>query len=280
MRSFHAFALSPSLVALANPAAAQSENPAPTAEAADWTPLEAGFENVFDPYVPVPPGSSGAPRHGWLGVPDGFFTQEYHLAYSLTDRDGPDVHDALARFHIPVTRRLWLGMELSFYRETDDIDGVGDATVTTRYMIAESRDLSLNAGVAWRLPLGEESVGGGVFAATPQIAFWTDVGAGISLRGGIGYTFADNDGVDSLNMAAAVGQTLTPHDEAPLGDLSWYVSGNWAEPDDGSTFLSITPGLRTHLGGNLFLLTGVELPVVNVDDNFDQRVIVQLVKGF
>lgn len=41
-----------------------------------------------------------------------------------------------------------------------------------------------------------------------------------------------------------------------------------ASPVDGPSFVSLTPGLRTRLGGNLFLLVGAEFPVENIDDYF------------
>jgi hypothetical protein len=43
--------------------------------------------------------------------------------------------------------------------------------------------------------------------------------------------------------------------------------------------VSLTPALRSRIHGSLFLLTGVEFPI-NDDANYDQRWIVQLVRGF
>lgn len=81
---------------------------------------------------------------------------------------------------------------------------------------------------------------------------------------------------------ATFGQTITKHSEAPFGDLSWYLATNWREPTNGGgrSFVSLTPGMRTHVGGNLFLLAGVEFPVTSTRDSFQQRFIVQLVQGF
>lgn len=69
-------------------------------------------------------------------------------------------------------------------------------------------------------------------------------------------------------------------DRAPLGDLTWHVAGNWREFENGPTFLSVTPGVRTHLGGKLFLLGGIEIPVTNSNRFYREAFTVQLVQGF
>lgn len=262
--------------------AAQAQDAAPPTE---WTPLTGDFSDIGDPWIPVPNGSSGAPRQGWLATADGFFTREAHLAYSYLDGDGFDAHEVLARFHHPLSRRLWVGVELPFYRSVSvdgfgSRSGVGDATITTQVMLAETRNLSLNAGVGFQVPIGDNDIGGGVFAAQPQLNLWTDLGSGFSFRGRVAYAFPDSGVSESFRLNAAIGQTVTPHDAAPFGDLTWYVSGNLSEPSNGPTFLSITPGMRTHVGGNLFLLAGIEIPVVNRSQSYNERFIVQLVQGF
>lgn len=86
--------------AAAEPAIALAQvEPAPAPR--EWTPLK--FSNfgreLTEPWIPVPNGSSGAPRQGWLATADGFFTREFHLAYDYTDSRGPDTHEVLARFN-------------------------------------------------------------------------------------------------------------------------------------------------------------------------------------
>lgn len=265
-------------------APATTEAPAPAPEPVEWTPLRGdGFgDELTQKWIPVPNGSSGAPRQGWLATADGFFTREVHLAAAYTDQRGPDAWGVLARFHYPFSRRLWAGLEVPFYQEVANRGNFGDITLTTQVMLAETRNLSINAGVGWRLPTGSIAQGNNVFAAQPQINFWSDVGSGFALRGRIAYEFANRNQPDNFVLNAAIGQTVTPHSQAPFGDLTWYVSMNWREPtsNNGRTFVSITPGLRTHLGGNLFLLGGVEFPVVNRATSFNQRYILQLVQGF
>ena len=262
-----------SALILARPALAQESS---------WAPLTGDIVGELDDrWIPVPNGDSGAPRQGWLATADGFFTREAHLAYSYADAAGNDAHEVLARFHHPLSRRLWIGVELPFYRDIGAAQDVGDATVTTQLMLAETRNLSLNAGIGWRVPIGSRAVGGGVFAAEPQINLWTDVGGGFSVRGRVSYSFPDSGQPESFALNAAIGQTVTPHDRAPLGDLTWYVAGNWREPvRGGASFVSVTPGMRTHLGGNLFALVGVELPLTDSGRSFRERFVFQLVQGF
>lgn len=259
--------------------------PAEAAAQPEWTPLSLrNFgKELTSKWIPVPNGSSGAPRQGWLATADGFFTREFHLAYDFVNADrGPDAHEVLVRFNYPLSRRFWTGIEVPFYqRLSNGADNFGDITLSTLFMLAETRNLSLNAGVGWRLPTGSVRLGNNQFVPTPQLNIFTDVGHGFSLRGRVGYQFGDR-GSDAVVVNATVGQTFTPHNRAPLGDLTWYVAGNWVEPTNrgGRSFVSITPDLRTHLGGNLFLLGGVEFPVTPQRNSFQQRFIVQIVQGF
>lgn len=258
--------------------------PEPASEPTQWTPLDGsrfGAE-LGEKWIPVPNGDSGAPRQGWLATADGFFTREVHLAANYTSAAGPDSWGVLGRFHYPFSRRLWAGIEVPFYQDNGSSGNFGDVTLTTQVMLAETRNLSINAGVGWRLPTGSIRQGNNVFAAQPQVNLWTDVGRGFSLRGRVAYEFATRNVPDSFVFNAAIGQTITPHNRAPFGDLTWYVSVNWREPitQGGSSFVSITPGMRTHVGNNLFLLAGVEFPVTNNLRSFSERYIVQLVQGF
>ncbi len=267
--------------AAAATAAAAADTPADT-DLGGWTPLgsEPFGQELFAKWVPVPNGSSGAPRQGWLGTADGFFTREVHLAYTYVDVDGPDAEQGLARFHLPLSRRLWAGVEVPFYQDQGGDSDFGDITLNTQLMLVEKRNVSLNAGVGWRLPTGSDSFGNGVFAAQPQLNLFTDVGGGFSFRGRVAYDFPDSGAPESFILNGAIGQTVTPHDRAPLGDFTWYVASTWREFQNGPTFVSVTPGVRTHLGGNLFMLAGVEIPLTNSSQFYKEAFTVQLVQGF
>lgn len=282
--AFRDTAFATALVFGLSTAAMAQDAPPPAKADSEWTPLNgADFgAELGEKWVPVPNGDSGAPRQGWLATADGFFTREVHLAANYTSTAGPDSWGTLGRFHYPFSRRLWAGIEVPFYQDSGRSGGFGDVTLTTQLMLAEKRNLSINAGVGWRLPTGSIRQGNNVFAAQPQLNIWTDVGRGFSLRGRVAYEFADRNVPDSFVLNAAVGQTITPHSRAPFGDLTWYVAANWREPttNGGRSFVSITPGMRTHVGNNLFLLAGVEFPVTDTANSFSQRYIVQLVQGF
>lgn len=247
-----------------------------------WTPLgsEPFGTELFSGWVPVPNGESGPPRQGWLGTADGFFTREVHLAYTYADAPGGDFHQGLARFHLPLSRRLWAGLEVPFYQDRGGASDFGDVTLNTQLMLIETRNVSLNAGVGWRLPTGSASFGNEVFAAQPQLNLFTDVGGGFSFRGRVAYDFPDSGAPESFILNAAIGQTVTDHDRAPLGDLTWYVASTWREFRGGPSFVSVTPGVRTHLGGNLFLLAGIEIPLANTSSFFREGFTMQLVQGF
>jgi len=247
-----------------------------------WTPLgsEPFGTELFAGWIPVPNGASGAPRQGWLGTADGFFTREAHLAYTYVDAEGADLHQGLARFNYPFTRRLWAGLEVPFYQDRGGASDFGDITLNTQLMLVEKRNVSLNAGVGWRLPTGSASFGNEVFAAQPQLNLFTDVGGGFSFRGRVAYDFSDSGVAESFILNGAIGQTVTEHDKAPLGDLTWYVASTWREFSNGPSFVSVTPGMRTHLGGNLFLLAGIEIPLTNTSTFFNEGFTVQLVQGF
>jgi hypothetical protein len=254
----------------------------------DWQPLQLAnfFQELVEPWSPVPNGPSAAPRQGWLNTDDGFFTREAHLVYDYTNSNSGYSNEALARFNYPLSQRFWVGLQVPFYEQTaisggGSAQGIGDGTLTTEVMLTETRDLSVNAGVAWNLPWGDRRLGGGQFGAQPQISAWKDVGEDISLRGGVGYDFVDSRSLANATVVnVAIGQTVTPHTMTPFGDFTYYLSGNLRVPTHGADFFSLTPGMRTHLGGNLFFLAGLEVPVLNRNVSFSTRVFGQFVQGF
>ncbi len=79
----------------------------------------------------------------------------------------------------------------------------------------------------------------------------------------------------------AVGYYFTPHTATPFGDLVFYLSANLAQTIDGPSLntVSLTPGLRTHLGADWYLLAGVEVPVTS-RKAFDYQVLGALMKVF
>lgn len=247
---------------------------------ANWEPLypDTIFQDFFDPRIPPPNGSSGAPRQGWLNTVDGFFTNEAHLAFDWSENNGDDFYRGIARLNHPWSQRFWTGLEVPFVVSDNGDTNFGNVSLTNLVMLVETQDLALNFGSGVTFPTGGDN-NEDLFGFTPQINLWTDIGNGFSFRSGGSLVFDDQNGYQAFRINAAIGQTLTPPNEF-FGDFTWYVSGNLVEPEEGPAFLSITPGIRFHTYDNLFFLAGVEVPVINTDDFYDQRVFVQLVKGF
>lgn len=66
----------------------------------------------------------------------------------------------------------------------------------------------------------------------------------------------------------------------PIGDLVWYVSTNLAQftsSPSHTTTQTLTPGLRSRLGANFYLLGGVEVPATKPKP-YDCQVLAALMK--
>lgn len=61
----------------------------------------------------------------------------------------------------------------------------------------------------------------------------------------------------------AIGQTLTDHDVPCFGDFTYYLSVVVNTPLSNSeqTRVTLTPGVRTHLGNDWYFLAGTPVPV-------------------
>jgi hypothetical protein len=261
----------------------------------NWRPLclETLFTEGWDePFSAAPLGSGGAPRHGWLNTVDGWFTREWHAGYFYTDEqtDGSNAHVGIFQYQTPLGRRLWVGIDVPFVVAVDgdggaaDAEDFGDLMVTPKIKLYDQRDISVTAELGIRIPTGTDVTGGDRTALNPRINVWTDIGCGWSLRGGVGVNVATESSVspDSVWFSnLAIGRTITAHEDAPLGDFTYYLSMNVVDEtgSDGHTFVSMTPGMRTHLGDNVFFLAGYEVPVAGPTP-FDQRLLFLIVRGF
>jgi hypothetical protein len=129
-----------------------------------------------------------------------------------------------------------------------------------------------------------------VAAITPSYEFWANWWQGLVVRGGAALAAPYNH--DGRHEAGArttflanlsAGYYFTPHDLTPLGDLVWYVATNLGQVTDESgpatTTLTFTPGFRTHLGRNWYLLGGFEVPATNPQP-FDFQLLAGLMKVF
>jgi len=260
----------------------------------EWTPLQGLADGWLDPWVPPRgAGSSGAPRQGWINSFDGHFTREGHLVYSFTNEtaDGRDAHLGLTQIQTPLSRRLWIGVDLPFVTALESDRGLpseagfGDMSITPGVMLYEREDVSLSGRLGIRVPTGDEQDGGGQTQFFPRLEFWSDLGDAWTLRGGAGVDVPTHarrgpDAVFVTNLA--VGRTFTPHEATPFGDFAGYLAltmRNDMGADENHTFLSLTPGIRTHVGRGFFLLAGLEVPVVGPRP-FEQRATFAIVRGF
>ena len=266
-----------------------------------WTPLtiDTLFTKGWDEaWIKPPSGSGGAPRMGWVNAADGHFNRNFILDYLFTDRvpgttsasPHSNLNLGVFQFQSPLSRRLWISLDLPFPASSQSINGVpgkssfGDFNVSTRVMLHETQDLSVNAGLGVRTDVGDPSTGVGQTRLYPQGQFWRDIGSGFVIRGGFGVDIATNPSLSPSATVSqlAVGRFLTPHDAAPFGDLALslgLVVRNNLGGNDPSSFVSLTPAIRTHLGRNYFLLAGWEVPVVGPVP-FQERLNFQFIKVY
>ena len=132
-------------------------------------------------------------------------------------------------------------------------------------MLHETQDFSLTAEMAVLVPTGNQPLAGKT-ALIPAFAFWNNFAGRWVIRGGIGdYIPLGGGGTDNLISQLAIGQTLTDHDVPLFGDFTWYVSTvvNTPLSNGQHTSVTLTPGMRTHLGRDWYFLAGLPTPVTS-----------------
>ena len=164
----------------------------------------------------------------------------------------------------------------------------GDMQIVARFLLSETRDVTQSFNVAFRTPTGSTSNVNGVAAITPTYEFWANWWQGLVLRGGAGFFVPyGHQSIDEVGARAsfianvAAGYYFTPHNATPFGDLVFYLSANVLQTIDGPSkhTVTLTPGLRTHLGANWYFLGGVEVPITD-SKPFDYQVLGALMKVF
>jgi hypothetical protein len=267
------------------------------AEPSNWRPLPARTfftEGWNEPWVSPPPGEGGAPRQGWLNSFDGVFYRLGVLTGGLAEdfNDNGNQYNLGLTLYTPFNARFELRTDIPFLVSNRDETGsdyhtnFGDLLITPRFLISESRNFTQSLNVTFRIPSGSEENGNAFAAVNPVWEFWWNIWCKLVLRGGIGFSFPYTDSDRTRNALIgnlAVGYYFTPHDFTPFGDLVWYLAANVNQPIDerGSkdTLMTLTPGFRTHLGRNWYLLGGIELPVTD-PVAFDFQVLAGLIKVF
>ena len=248
-------------------------------------------------WVSPPPGGGGAPRQGWLNSFDGVFYRlgvaTYGYAHNFLDNGNQN--SGLVQFYLPLNQRFEFRLDIPAAVSNRGATGTeyethfGDLQIVPRFLLSESRDLTQSFNVAFRVPTGDTFNGNGVASITPTYEFWTNWWQGLVLRGGAGFFIPyGHQSIDEVGAHAAfianlaAGYYFTPHDAAPFGDLVFYLSTNLSQTIDGPSknTVSLTPGMRTHLGANWYLLMGVEVPVNRSTRSFDYQVLGALMKVF
>ncbi len=255
------------------------------ADRSRWREMSLGtlFSEGWDEaWVGPPPGGGGAPRQGWLNTFDGVFYRLGFTTYSYTNgfAENGNQNAGLLTLFLPFNRRFEVLTDIPMVISNRGATGTnyqsnfGDFVITPRLLLSETRNVTQSFNVGLRTPTGDISNLNGVAAVTPAYEFWANWWQGFVVRGGgsffvpYGHQSLDIVGARTAFIAnVAPGYYFTPHDFTPFGDLVWYLSTTLTQLIDGrgpnTTFVSLTPGLRSHLGQNWYLLGAVALPVTH-----------------
>ncbi len=258
-------------------------------DANTWRPLSISTflsEGWLEAWVPSPSGSGGAPRQGWINAADGNMYRLWFFTFAQAFNQGPKGNAYLGAYtlYTPLSRRLLLITNIPFVVHNSAGSGLpiispsgltmpttkshstfGDISFTPRVLLHETKDFSLTAEVAALVPTGYQPLAGKT-ALTPAVSFWNNFAGGWVIRGGIGdYIPLGGGGSDALISQLAIGQTLTAHDVPLFGDFTWYVSTVVNTPlrYGEHTGVTLTPGMRTHLGNDWYFLAGLPVPLTN-----------------
>ncbi len=264
-------------------------------EPSRWHALGLGtfFTDGWDEaWASGPNGEGGAPRQGWLNAQDGVFYRLFLFTFNWAHQDSNDSYAGGLTAYTPFNRRFQLRWDVPFFVSSpqpgsDRETGFGDFQVTPRFLLSETQNFSQSLDLTFRTPTGSERTGNGIGAFSPVYNFWWNAVGGLVLRGGIGgFIPFEGETRESFIANLAAGYYFTRHDLLPIGDLVWYVSTNLNQLTDGevagtqvpnNTTVTFTPGFRTHLGANFYLLGGVEVPATNPKP-FDYQVLAALMK--
>jgi hypothetical protein len=256
------------------------------------------FSKGWDkPWVSPPTGGGGAPRQGWLNANEGVF---YRLGISVFGwqhdlaNTGDGYTGSLTLF-TPLNQRFEIQTDIPLVVSNqrpgaERESNFGDLQITPRVMLSESRNVTQTFNITFRTPTGNQSnLGTSVAAVTPNYQFWANWWKGLVVRGGAGFFIPYGGDLNAsgarstFNANVAAGYYFTPHDFTPFGDMVWYLSTNLNKTIDdrgpSRTFVSLSPGFRTHVGQNWYLLGAVEVPVTRPEP-FDYQVLAGIMKVF
>lgn len=278
-----------------------------------WRPL--GVDTLFsegwdEPYAPAP---GDAPRQTWINNADGAFYRLYVTSFSFARRvpGGGNEYDGSYFLFTPLNRRFEVGWFVPFVISAPDASrpgsgayrtNFGDLTIAPRFLLAEDRRYTVTANLFVRTPTGDARNGNGVASLSPDLEFWANPAERWVIRGGFGVTVPTNKTAASSRLLAAnpwsgfnaspgpftsfdarlaVGRYITPADARFFSNFVPYLAANFhTELSGGSnTYFSLTPGFRFGLGGDWYVLGGLEVPLVGPLP-FQTQTIFQLIKNF
>ena len=258
-----------------------------------WQELSLGnfFSKGWDkPWVSPPTGGGGAPRQGWLNAYEGVF---YRLSLGVfgwqhSDDNGDGYSGNLVSF-TPFNQRFEIQTEVPV-SSNDNETNFGDLRIQGRFLLSETRDVTQTFNISFRIPTGDYVNGNEVASVIPQYQFWANWWKGLVVRGGAGFTIPYSGEIgkagarSTFDANLSVGYYLTPHSSTPLGDFVLYMATNLNQAIDNrgpssTTTVSLSPGFRTHVGRDWYLLGTVEVPVTNPEP-FDYQVLFSLMKVY
>ena len=224
-----------------------------------------------------------APRQGWINAADGNLYRLNFLTFAqgFNSPSQGTAYVGAYTLYTPLSRRLLLITNVPYVLRNSASEGLpvispspqpaastkgqtgfGDVSFTPRVLLAETKDFSLTTEVAVVTPTGNQPLAGKT-SLTPNVSFWSNVSGGWVVRGGVGVMLPTGGTGDVLISQLAIGQTITDHNTPLFGDFTYYVSAVASTPlgNGNSTSVSLTPGMRTHLGNDWYFLAGLPTPV-------------------
>jgi hypothetical protein len=257
-------------------------------DANTWRPLPISTlftEGWDEAWVPSPNGSGGAPRQGWINAMDGNLYRLGFFSFGQAFNSGPKGNAYFSSYTLlaPLSRRLELIVNVPFYVRNNAVGGLpildpnntmpmtkshsgfGDMSFTPRVLVHETKDFSVTSELAIVTPTGTQPIAGKTTTLVPAVGFWSNPKGGWVFRGGLGLGIPTNGSGDNLISQLAIGNTFTDHDVPLFGDFTLYTSAvaNSSLANGGHTGVTLTPGMRTHLGNDWYFLAGLPVPVTS-----------------